>query len=223
MTRVIGAGLDLGLRSDATGGCIVVGSTDPLPVFEVALVFERRPQRGAPLVPSVVVAEFCAEVKHYGGKAVAVDQFYIESVREHVRKAGLHLYESPSGNAGKVQLYTSTRELVHSGRVRFAAGQKRLIQQLREVMSVPLPGGGIRISSPRRRGSHGDLVSAFVLALWRAEVTARASGSSAELFVVPSPRSFSDAQTPAPRPRRDYSKSYEERSLPFLRDERGGR
>ena len=45
----------------------------------------------------------------------------------------------------------------------------RLEAQLRAVVSRPMPGGGYRITSPRRPdGSHGDLVSAVVLATWAA-------------------------------------------------------
>lgn len=184
----VGSGLDLGLRSDSSGGCIVLGSSTKDPVFYVASIFERRPQKGAPLVPSVVVGEFCHEVRRYGGKSFAVDQFYVESVREHAMAAHMTLHEAPGGAGGKLLLHTRARELIHSNRVRFAPGHKRLVQQLREIMSVALPGGAMRISSPRRRGSHGDLASAFILALWRADMAARRS-SAGPSYIVGSARS----------------------------------
>jgi hypothetical protein len=50
----------------------------------------------------------------------------------------------------------------------------RFREQLRSITKKPLPGGGIQISAPRRRagptgasGGHGDLVSGWVLSMWR--------------------------------------------------------
>ena len=61
------------------------------------------------------------------------------------------------------------RALLHESKVRIPAGNRRLLQQLRQVVSKPTPGGQLTITSPRRGGAHGDLASAFVLAAWDAQ------------------------------------------------------
>ncbi len=43
-----------------------------------------------------------------------------------------------------------------------------LIRQLREVQGRAVAGGGLSITSPRRKGGHGDLASAYVGAVWYA-------------------------------------------------------
>ncbi|HSN24961.1 MAG TPA: hypothetical protein VLT45_01715, partial [Kofleriaceae bacterium] len=66
------------------------------------------------------------------------------------------------------EAYVLTRKLLHEGKIEIP-DHPRLIRQLKDVVAKPLPGGGIQISSPRKAdGSHGDLVSAFVNAVWRA-------------------------------------------------------
>lgn len=185
----IGCGFDPAFRSDACAGCIVIEHRG---IYYVAATFERRPAKGAPLVPSVVTREFCDLVKRYNGKHIVTDSFYLESVREHVAAAGLATVEAPGGAQGKARVYGVAQELLHGGKVRVPASQRRLIQQLAETISKPLPGGGISITSPRKRGGHGDLASAFVLAVWRAERLARNGSSSRGLISAGSARGDSD-------------------------------
>jgi len=159
------AGFDPAFQRDACAG-VVVRKRDNL--FEVCGVWERKPAKGAPLVPSATVREFCAEALRLGATHIATDVHYRESVREHV-PAGLLLVDAPGGNPGKAEVYGCARELIHAGRVRWSSGHKRLTQQMREVIAKPLVGGLIAITSPRRKGSHGDLGSALCLALWLAQ------------------------------------------------------
>lgn len=180
---VVGA-FDAGFRSDASGGSIVFLAKDGRAYS--AATFERRPRKGLPLVPSVVTREFAELAKSYGAKKICVDQFYIESVREHVKAVGLEVVEAPSGQQGKASVYMVARERLHGGKVRIPAGQRQLISQLRDVLGKPLPGGGISITSPRRRGTHGDLASAFVNALWLAEQLGRAKPINLFVGGVPS-------------------------------------
>jgi hypothetical protein len=44
----------------------------------------------------------------------------------------------------------------------------RLVAQLGDVMGKPTPGGGLQIALPRRGGVQGDIVAAFVNAVWAA-------------------------------------------------------
>ena len=154
-------GADFGFRSDASALCVSRLEGD---LYRVADLREVRPQRGAPLQPSVVVAGFAEVARNYGATSVIADRHYEEAVREHLGTHKLRLVPAPDGLAGKLEVYTRARALLHEGRVRLPA-HARLIAQLKAVTSAPTPGGGLTIRSPRRAGAHGDLVSAFVLAL----------------------------------------------------------
>lgn len=173
MRWVVGAGFDPGFTSDSSGGCITCTALGPEPVYYVAALFERSPRKGAPLIPSVVTAEFCALAKSYGAEEVITDGHYVEAIREYVVNAGLTLCEAPGGAEGKLRVHDRGRELLHARRIRFASAHARLVRQINEIIYKPLPGGGIAISSPRRKHSHGDLASAFLLSLWRAQQLAK--------------------------------------------------
>lgn len=168
----LGCGFDPGFTRDASAGVIVRREPDS-DTYTVVEVFERRPEKGKPLVPSAVVAAFAEVVKRHGGDELTSDVHYVESIREHARTARIDLVTIPGGAAGKVGTYLAVRDIVHAGRLQIPKGQRRLLEQLRELTSRPTPGGGMTITSPRRRGSHGDIASALVCALWRCDVLAR--------------------------------------------------
>src|SRR5579883_2032034 len=70
----------------------------------------------------------------------------------------------------------------------------RLTAQLKAVTSTPLPGGGIRITSPRRAGQgHGDIVSALVLGAWHASSRRWRSSGEKPRALPPRVTSFDDA------------------------------
>lgn len=164
-------------------GWTVVGGYDPAYVrdaaegvvvrtngqrFEVVELFTRVPAKGKPLVPSEVDREFAALVAKHGGLGIATDQHYREAVREHAASAGVGLYEVPGGNPGKCAVFGCAREAMNADQVRWSEGHRRLTRQAREVIGKPLAGGLIAISSPRKRGDHGDAIHALALALWAA-------------------------------------------------------
>lgn len=156
------AGVDFGFKSDASA--IVVISFDGK-YYRVADMLLRRPERGVPLKPSVVVAEFSEIAKRYGLTQVVADGFAREPLREALSAHGLGILDAPEGLNGKVAVYTRTRSVLHEGRLRLPNNQK-LLAQLRSVMSRPTSGGNVSISSPRRAGlGHCDLVSALTLAV----------------------------------------------------------
>lgn len=159
----VAAGFDPAFQRDACAGVIVRRDGD---MFDVCEVFERRPERGIPLVPSQTVKEFAAVADRHGARSVSSDIHYQESVKEALRAERIRFDPAPGGNAGKAEIYDFSRDMIHAGRVRWSAGHRRLTQQLREIVAKPLPGGLVSITSPRRRGSHGDIASAFCLALW---------------------------------------------------------
>jgi hypothetical protein len=162
MAWIVVAGFDPAFQRDACAGAIARSNGERV---EVCAVWERRPEKNAPLVPSVTVKEFGAFALRHGARALVSDIHYRETVREHL-PPGLVFVDAPGGNSGKAAVYSAARELIHAGRVRWSAGHKRLTAQMREVIARPLPGGLIAITSPRRRGSHGDIASALCLTLW---------------------------------------------------------
>jgi hypothetical protein len=160
-SSVVAVGADFGFRSDASALVVARLEGD---VYRIADLRELRPQKGAPLQPSVVVSSFAEVARSYGATSVVADRHYEEAVREHLATHALRLVPAPDGLAGKVEVYTRTRALIHEGRVRLPPNA-RLLAQLKAVTSKPTSGGSLTISSPRRAGAHGDLASAFVLAL----------------------------------------------------------
>ena len=160
-TLVIAAA-DFGFRSDSSGLVVV---HDQGGLLSVAELVERRPQKGAPLQPSEVVASFAEVMKRHRCSTVRADGHYREAISEHLQTHGLYLWDAPGGANGKTEQYSRARALLHDGKVRLP-NHPRLLKQLREVIARPTPGGGLSISSPRwRTGGHGDLASALVLAL----------------------------------------------------------
>jgi hypothetical protein len=156
------AAVDPGFARDSST-FVAVADHDGL--ISVRLIDELRPAKGVPLQPSAVVAHWAALAKLLGLTSVRSDIHYRESVREHMTTHGLTLEDVPEGQAGKRAMYERTRTLLNEGRLRLPL-HPRLLRQLREVMVRPTPGGGMTISSPRRGGDHGDLVSALVAAVW---------------------------------------------------------
>lgn len=159
------AAADFGFRSDSSALAIVRLEGPELVLAELA---ELRPERGKPLQPSVVVRTFAEVCKRHGVRSLATDGHYVEAIREFAAAGGLGLYEAPSGASGKLETHTRARSLLHEGRLKLP-NHRRLLTQLRDIHSRPLPGGALSIWSPRRQGSHGDLASAVVLALWAAQ------------------------------------------------------
>jgi hypothetical protein len=170
-------GLDTGFRKDPSAGVVVRSVGD---LYVVAECVEIRPEPGKRLIPSVTIKQLLARGDDHRCSSVACDQHYVETVREHA--GGVDLVEAPGGMPGKVETYTHVRTLLKEGKVRIPAGNKRLLSQLRQVVSKPTPGGGLTITSPRRAGAHGDLVSAFVIGLWA--VSAAASADTQILRMV---------------------------------------
>ncbi len=158
----VAAGVDLGFRNDASALVVVHRDGE---LIRVAETVELRPEKGRPLVPSAVVGTFAEVAKRHGVRTLVADLVYVESLRELAAHHGLSVTTAPQGQCGKVAAYTTARNLLAEGRVDIAKGDKRLLAQLREVVGKPTQGGSFSITSPRRRGSHGDLAAAAVLAL----------------------------------------------------------
>lgn len=157
-------GLDLGFSSDASAMVIVRQRGD---VIEVAEIIERKPSKGRPLRPSEVLAvDFLPRIVAHGCRIVATDLHHEQLVREHF--ARMRVVRLPDGAAGKLRAHTIAQDALSAQRVRMPR-HLRLLRQLGEVTAKPTAAGKVTISSPRRRGRHGDIASALVAGLWVAE------------------------------------------------------
>lgn len=128
---------------------------------------ERIPKPNRPLVPSHVIKEFGEIAESYGSASIACDLHYIETVREHVDDYGLELLEYPSRDNDT--WYVKARVLLAQGSVDLTAASPRLIAQLKATTVRPTE-NGLKIEVKRSDAlAHGDIVSAFVCALWALE------------------------------------------------------
>jgi hypothetical protein len=164
----VGVGGDLALVRDAAA-LVVVHEKDGH--FTVAEVVEKKPARGAPLKLSEVTKDFAAVAKRHGANEIEVDQHEIEAAREHLPD-DVSLVECVGGQQGKVDTYSKVRDLLHTKRIHIPPQYQRLANQLRDVIKKPTSGGGMRIYSPHKNNVHGDIVSAFVLAVDRVDLKA---------------------------------------------------
>jgi len=168
----VAAGGDFGFANNSTALAIAhLGGAR----VELGFLREWRPPPGSPLKPSTVVHEAAADLARHGARTLMSDRHYRESVVEFLSEAGLGFLDAP---AVPSEGFVKVRALMREGRVRIP-NHERLLRQLRETVGRKTAGGGVQIVLPRwRTGEHGDLVSAFVLAVYQA---------AGELVVAPPP------------------------------------
>jgi hypothetical protein len=155
------SGIDTGFKRDPSALSIVHKKLkSPLVCAET---FER-PSEKEGASPKIVLAEFATHLAAHRCRSVMCDQHYVQTVRDELK--GFTIQECPPTQEFKLMSHTFVRDLLRSRGVIIPAANRRLISQLRDVQVTPQPGGGMKISSPRRAGSHGDVASAFVLAAW---------------------------------------------------------
>ncbi len=161
-----GAGGDTGFVRNSSALVIVAQTPATQPGRErirVALIEERVPQPGNPLVAEAVAADFAALMLGYQVKQLVVDGHEREKVSKALNAKGASAVAAPP----PVESFSRFRTVLHEGRAD-APEHPRLRRQLRDVMVKPLPGGGVQITMPQSAdGSHGDLVAALVNANWK--------------------------------------------------------
>lgn len=132
---------------------------------------EERVPGDKPLRPSVTIKDLVGIAAAHGCGGVACDLHYIESVREVTDDFTIALLDFPNDNEGIAQAYIRARVLLSDGLIDLSGAPDLLIEQLKETTSKPTV-TGLTITNPVKEGRHGDLVSAFVCAVWAAEHTA---------------------------------------------------
>jgi hypothetical protein len=161
---VYASGGDCGFRRNSSALAVI--EADPEGArYRLAQIEEIKPQANLPLKPADVVEQFATWMDGYGDGYLVVDSHEREDVGLELAKHTKSAVDAPN----KTEAYVLARKLLHEGKIEIP-DHPRLIRQLKDVVGKPLPGGGTQISSPHKAdGSHGDLVSAFVNAVWRAE------------------------------------------------------
>ena len=155
---------DFGFKHDSSALAIVQRARGKLMLSRLV---ELQPKRGAPLKPSEVAKSFAVEMKRYGARLVMADAWHREAMQEHLQNEGITLVPAPEGQGGKTLVYNRAKEALYEGKV-VVPPIDRLVRQLKEIVAKPTSGGGMSIQSPRwKRGGHGDLVSAFALAIYQ--------------------------------------------------------
>lgn len=164
---LVAAGGDTGFVKNSSALAIVERlEGGPAPRFRLMLLEERKPLPGLPLKPQAVAGEFADLMIEYDTRELVADAHELEEVSTALLGKNCTVVPAPD----KVAAHVAARTIIHEGRLELPR-HPRLRQQLRDVMSKPMPGGGVQITSPKRAdGSHGDLVSALVNALWRASL-----------------------------------------------------
>ncbi len=156
-----GAGGDCAFKRNSSALAVVEARDGR---FRLAALEEIKPTPGLALKPSAVVDHFAPVIVSFGVAALTVDSHERADVALELARYALDAAHDPN----KVESYIFARKTLHEGRVDLPR-HPRFERQLRDVVSKPQPGGGLTITSPKKAdGSHGDLVSAFVLALWAA-------------------------------------------------------
>jgi hypothetical protein len=157
------AGGDFGFRSDCSALAIAHRYGD---IYYPGELLELKPTIEEPLKPSVVVKTFAVVLKQHGCEFLCADGHYRQSISEHLEAEDLHFTIAPEGAKGNQEVYMRFRRLLLDGQAKLP-NHPRLIEQLKMVTSQPTAGGAISIKQPRMNGSHGDLVSAYVLACYQ--------------------------------------------------------
>ena len=157
----VSAGGDFAFRSDSSALAIAYRRGD---IYIAAELLELRPEPNAPLKPSKVVETFAEVLKRHQCSFLVADNHYRQSIAEHLETYDLSFTIAPEGAKGNQEVFVRFRRLLHDGLIRLPK-HDRLINQLKQVVSVPTAGGGLSIRQPRQQGGgHGDIVSALVLA-----------------------------------------------------------
>lgn len=159
------AGGDTGFRKNSSALSIVErAETEDGDRFRPALLEERKPQPGAPLVPKEVVGEFAGLMAGFGAEDLVTDAHEIDEVRAALAEHGMGAVLAPS----PAEAFAALRLVLHEGRIDLPPNP-RLRGQLRGVLVKPMPGGGTQVVLPRMPdGSHGDLAVALARAVWQA-------------------------------------------------------
>lgn len=177
-------GADLAFERNSSA---LVGVSRDGDKYRVIVLKEIIPRDGAPLKPKFVIDTFAGIILGHHAASMVSDAHYRASAKEHLEPHGIRFIDAPTGREGVNAVYLLLKKLVTEKRL-ILPNHRRLLAQVKGLVAKPQPGGSFKIGSPQPTSaldrSHGDIASALVLALWRAERTQEGGGGG---VVGPSP------------------------------------
>lgn len=159
-TATIGA--DLGLVRDSSAVVAVHSHRDGRRIMADALEF--RPTKSKALRLAEIMPKIALFASMHGQKLILADHHLLTEARQHL-PPGFILRPIAGGQDAKVARHVRARATFKDRRVRIPGVFARVIAQLGDIVAKPQPGGGTQITQARRRGSHGDLAAALIVAL----------------------------------------------------------
>ncbi|RMF21842.1 MAG: hypothetical protein D6760_08625 [Deltaproteobacteria bacterium] len=188
------AGLDLGLKRDASALCVLAihhgetarvptgrvvwGDWGPEPEYRIetrqatarirlaSTQLWKPPARGK--IDLTAVERAVAEAhERFGFQAVAYDPWQAEHLAQRLHRAGLPMRETPFSGVNLQRMATAMLEAFSDRRIELYRDDD-LLRDLRRLRVVERHYGW-RLASPRDGDGHGDLATAFALALLAAD------------------------------------------------------
>lgn len=156
------AGADVAFRKNSSALAVLTGGERGLWLRKDR---EWKPGLRA-LVPSETLTEIAQDANELDAEGLACDLHYVESMREHLDALDIPLLEFPTTNEGIAMAYVRTRVLLSQGLIDLSAASTRLLEQLKQTTVQPTVTGLTIKNKTTSDGAHGDLVSAFVAAVW---------------------------------------------------------
>jgi len=188
------AGVDLGFSRDSSA-LIILRETEDRIGLEICEIMEWKSKAGRELKPSEVIRAIAALCDKHGARILGLDSHALSFVREHLEGTSIRIVEVPTTNRGKADMFARLQSAFTEG-ILTLPDHTRLKRQLTEVVIRPGQSGVARITSPRRGGSHGDLVSALIAAIWAAR--GHNGGDAYQKFVISKLKRGSDRVWTAP-------------------------
>jgi hypothetical protein len=198
------AGGDFAFRKDASALAVVEvrdfvrgdGAINPVEVkTRLAVTYDTdRVPTDQPLRVTDTIAELADIAEQCGAETLCTDLHYVESVREVLEQYPIDLVEFPTSSDAINEVFVRVRVLLAQGLLDLSGASAKLIDQLKQVESKPTDGAGLIIRQPRGRGTHGDLVSAMVAAVYSADHPEMAARSTGRRRFVRGPSTAEDRQ-----------------------------
>jgi hypothetical protein len=168
------AGADWAFVRDASALVVVeelepAGVSGPLARLRVVHMRELR-NDGGPRDPVDVARAFCADLRQWDVGALASDGHYRASWEPVLGDADVDWIAAPVRQEEIAQTFLDLRVMIHARRIELPRSP-RLRKQLGDV-EARATATGLAVATKRRRDvdgstTHGDLVSALVLAVWQ--------------------------------------------------------
>ena len=160
------AAIDPAFRHDAFGLCICHVDTERGVVIDV---LRRWPQPGqkhdGPLNPSTILSEVAQLITQYKLGEVVSDQYNIDTLQQLAIHAGFSIRCVQFTGESKASIYGNLQQLLNQKRLKLLDHPETL-RELRVIERRNMPGGSVKIGSPR--GEHDDMATVVALAAHQA-------------------------------------------------------